>query len=166
MADPVTMAIVASTALSATTTLMGGAAAAAQGKAQQQQANMRAKEELATGQREAREEERRKELAQSALVARAGASGSGVSDPTVGRLFEGIEQEGLYNQQAALASRQNQAASTRYQGALAKWAGKTEQRASYFDAAGTLIGGFTKTPMAKRYSTPGGDDGDGGKSGY
>lgn len=153
MADPVTMALaIAPAVLSAGTTLMAGNQADAIGKAQQQQASIRAKEEIAAGQREAREEERKKELAQSTLMTRAGASGSGVSDPTIAKLNEGIEAEGTYNARAAMATAQNQARSTRYQGALQRWQGKQEKKASYFDAAGTLIGSFLKTsPMQKKF---------------
>jgi hypothetical protein len=151
MADPITMITVGTAVLGAVTTVAGGAQAEAQGKAQQQQAEIRANEELAAGQRASSEEERKKLLAQSALASRAAASGSGVSDPTIGKLFQGIEEEGSYNSKATLATGQNRANSARYEGALARWQGKNASRNSKFEAAGTIMGSFLRTPMAKRY---------------
>lgn len=162
--DPVSMMMIGGSALSAATTIGGGIAADRASKAQQQQMEMRANEELAGSQRAAANADRARQLAQSALVTQAGASGSGASDKTVRDLALGIEEEGVYNTRATVASGQARAQAARYEGALARWQGKRAKAASYFDAAGTLIGGAMKTPMAQRYATPGG--GTYGRTGY
>ena len=149
-----TLLTVGTAALGAATTIGAGQQADEAGKMQQAQADARAKEEYAAGQRVAATEDRKKKLAQSALMAQAGASGSGASDATVERLALGIEEEGTYNARSAMAEGDARARAARYEGALARWQGKNAKRASYFDAAGTLIGSFVQSPMAKRYASP------------
>lgn len=151
MADPMTMMMMAGTLVQAGGTIMQGQQAAAAGKAEQAQAEQRAKEEVAAGQRAAGEELRKKQLAQSNLVTQAGASGSGASDETVMKLWEGIEAEGDYNVKTTQATARNKSQDMQYQGALAKWRGNQARKGSYFDAAGTIMGTYLKTPMMKKY---------------
>jgi len=129
---------------------------------EQQWAQRRALEEQATAQSVAAEETRAARLAQSRLGAVAGASGSGASDPSVMRLFEGIEGEGMVNAGRAQASGQQRADGMNYQAALDRWTSDTNARIKRAGARSTLIGGYLKagaetgrgmTSMGERYKT-------------
>lgn len=191
--DPVTMTAAATAlstyapAISAAGTVVGAAtqyaSMNAQAKADQQRAQVesqwaerRSLEERAGAQRAAAEEHRKAVLAQSRLGAVAGASGSGSSDPTVMKLFEGIQGEGDYNAAAATASGAQKSAGIDYQSALDRWTADSNAGIKRYGATSTLIGGalkgasefgsgFAKTRMSSKYGS--GDVGvSGGGTGY
>lgn len=160
--DPVTATAVTTAvaaAATATTQIMSSNAQSASAKTQGQWAERQAMEDRAVAQRQAGEETRKKQLAQSRLMSVAGASGSGASDPTVMKLMGDIEKEGQYNASATQSDGDRRAAGTTYQAALDRWSAKETSRVSKISAAGTLIGGMGdaygkyKSPMARRYGS-------------
>lgn len=148
----------ATAAISAGTTIMSADAGQKQARAEQAVAERQALEERSVAQRVAGEEKRKAAFAQSNLVATAGASGSGSSDPTVMQLYQGIEQEGRYNAAVAQAEGDTRAQGIQYEAALKRWKADADARIATIDAAGTLIGGATsaygqyyKSRMAAKY---------------
>jgi hypothetical protein len=154
--DPVTMTVatVASGALSAAGTLMGGSAAASAGKSQQDAAYFKAAQEeqsaqesRAAAQRTALDKDRQSRLLQSTLQANAAASGGGADDPTVVGLGQDIAGRGEYQSLMDLYTGENrargledQATGSRMSGDAALAEGNAKKDASYLSAAGTLIG--------------------------
>lgn len=154
--DPVTMTVatVAGGALQAAGTIMGGNAAADAGKAQQSaqyfkaaQEEQAAQESRASQQRVALDKAREGRLLQSKLQANAAASGGGASDPGIVTLAQGIagrsEYESLlemYKGENRARGLEDQAVGSRLTGDAAKAEGEAKKTASYFSAAGTLIG--------------------------
>lgn len=148
----------ASAGISAMTSMAQADAASKTARAQQQWAERQALEEEAAGQRAAAEETRKAKLAQSRLMAVAGASGSGASDPTVMDLWGDIEQEGMTNAGVTQAMARQRADSINYQAALDRWTADANKRIAKVGAIGTILGGlgsaggdFTKSRMAARY---------------
>ena len=144
---------------------MRAQAATDQARAAQQQQIAKAKaiEEQAAAQRIAGDELRSARLAQSRLGAVAGASGSSGSDPTVMKLWEGIEAEGQKNAAYATATGNQKAQGITYQAALDRWSADANAgiRRSGADATalgGTLsgIGQFASgvSAMALKYRNP------------
>lgn len=154
--DPVTMtlATVAGGALSAAGTLMGGQAAASAGKSNRDAMYFRAAQEeqaaaeaRAVGQRSSFEKERESRLLQSKLQANSAASGGGASDSGVLNLAGDIAGRGEYETLMELYKGENrgrgledQAMGSRLSGDAALAEGEAKRKASYFSAAGTLIG--------------------------
>lgn len=184
--DPVTMAMVG-TAVSAAGQIYNATATAstmeAQAAAETQKAQIESQwserkglEERAAAQRTAGEEQRKARLTQSRLGAVAGASGSGADDPTVMKLWEGIQREGDVNAGYATASGEQKAAGMEYDAALNRWRADSDARLKRFGAQNTLIGGYIgaagtamsgwgQSRMAAKYGQ--GDLGlVGGKTGY
>ena len=154
--DPVTMTVatVAGGALSAAGTLMGGSAAADAGQRQQQaqyfkaaQEEQAAQESRAASQRVSMDKEREGRLLNSKLQANAAAGGGGAADPTILNLAGGIagrsEFESLlemYKGENRARGLEDSAVGSRLSGDSAKAEGEAKKNASYFSAAGTLIG--------------------------
>jgi hypothetical protein len=154
--DPVTMTVatVAGGAIQAAGTLMGGQAAADAGRAQQgaqyfkaAQEEQAAQESRASQQRVALDKAREGRLLQSRLQANAAASGGGAADPTILDLSGGIagrsEYESLlemYKGENRARGLEDSAVGSRMSGDAAKAEGDAKKKASYFSAAGTLIG--------------------------
>jgi hypothetical protein len=149
------MALVAATAaggaLQAAGTIMGGNAAADAGKAQQQAQYFKAAQEEQAAQESraavALDKDREGRLLQSTLQARAAAGGGGASDPTIVNLAGGIagrsEFESLlemYKGENRARGLEDSAVGSRLSGDAAKAEGDAKKTASYFSAAGTLIG--------------------------
>lgn len=167
--DPVTMTVatVASGALSAAGTLMGGAAAADAGSRAQQagyfkaaQEEQAAQESRAASQRQAQEKARNTRLALSTLQARAAAGGGSASDPGTLNLAGDIAGRGEYQSLMDLYTGENrgrgledQAIGSRLTADAAKAEGEAKRDASYLSAAGTLIG--TAGSAYKTYKTKG-----------
>jgi hypothetical protein len=105
-------------------------------------AKRRADEETASAQRGAGEELRKAELAKGVLTARAGASGSGASDPTVMDLMGDIDKEGAYNAAQVTAAGQQKVAGIDYQSSLDRWTADTSARVKRYGGKATLIGGL------------------------
>lgn len=154
--DPVTMTVatVAGGALSAAGTLMGGNAAAEAGASARQsqyfkakQEEMAAQESRASAQRAALDKGRETTLLQSQLQARAAASGGGASDPGILDLAGDIAGRGEYEALTEMFRGENRArgledsaTGSRMTGDAAAAEGRAKRDASYFSAAGTLIG--------------------------
>lgn len=154
---------VAGTVVGAVGTLVSSESSASAAKAAGKDANRVAKweaaqlernagQERAAAQRQAIEERRQGRLAISRARALAGASGAGVSDPTVTNILADLASQGETNALTAMwegeESARNmefQAAGRRYEGATAKAAGKTQaaaiRRAGYLDTIGTVLEG-------------------------
>ena len=157
------IATLATAATTAATTVMQGNAAQSQAKAQQAWADRQADEEMAAGQRAAAEEQRKAKYAQSKLMAVAGASGSGASDPTVMNIWGDIEKEGRVNAGVAQAMSQQRADGINYQAALDRWTADSNAKIGKVSAIGTILGGvgnayggYQKSKMAMRYGSSGG----------
>jgi hypothetical protein len=154
--DPITMTVatVASGALQAAGTIMGGNAAADAGARAQQaqyfkaaQEEQAAQESRAAAQRVALDKGREASLALSKLQANAAASGGGASDPTVLGLGGDIAGRGEYESLLDMYKGENRARGledsaigSRLSGDAAKAEGDAKKTASYFSAAGTIIG--------------------------
>jgi hypothetical protein len=149
-----TAATVGAGALQAVGTIMGGQAAADAGGRQQQaqyfkaeQEEQAAQESRASQQRVALDKAREGRLLQSKLQAGAAASGGGAADPTILDLAGGIggrsEYESLlemYKGENRARGLEDSAVGSRLSGDAAKAEGEAKKKASYFSAAGTLIG--------------------------
>lgn len=190
MAAPLMIPLmIAGTALSAASTISGAKAQSdseiAAGDAQLEQSfaqqrdldfeadqlDNNAKQERATGQRNALEARRESRLAQSTLQARAASSGGGATDPTVLDLAAGLAGRGEYQSLLAMASGENaavgleeQARGNRITGesivaggqgarkASVLKAGATRKAARY-EVASTIIGGGTSVGKHKAGKT-------------
>lgn len=97
-----------------------------------------ANREDAVGQREFIDEQRKARYIESALLARAGASGAGVSDITVENLRDDILDQGLYNAMTALYNGQTRARELRMEGAMKRVKGRQARSASYLKTVGDL----------------------------
>lgn len=161
------IAQVAGMGLTAAGTIAAGRNAAAQGKFAQQaadyeaaQLDIRAKEEKAAAQREAREFQRRKEHALSTVQARGGASGFSATDPTTLAIADEIARYGTLQEQTAqyggtsrMTGIYGQANARRMEGDMALSEGKAKRGASYLNAASTIMGGITD--LASKYNPKG-----------
>jgi hypothetical protein len=161
------VASVVGTGLTAAGTIAAGRSAAAQGKFAQQaadyeaaQLDIRAKEEKAAAQRDAREFQRRKEHALSANQARAGAGGFSATDPTALAIADELARYGTLQEQTAqyggnsrMAGTYAQANARRMEGDMARFEGNAKKNASYLNAAGTIMGGITD--LASKYNPKG-----------
>jgi hypothetical protein len=139
--------------------MQAGDAAEKASKYQARQLEVQSKNEMAAGQREAEQHRRQKSLALSKLTANAAAGGFTATDPTALALSDDITEYGTLQEQMAMfggASRaaglRSQAEAARYSGATAQMSGysqgniamatgQAKQNASYYNAAGTILGG-------------------------
>lgn len=124
------------------------------------QLTAKGKEEMAAAQQEAAQYKRNKDLTQSTLQNRAAAGGFMATDPTAMALADEIDKYGTLQEKLALwggASRraglESQAAGERFTGnsaySAALQSGKNARRASYFNAASTILGGVST--LASKY---------------
>lgn len=175
------MAISAALAAAGTVTTAIGQSNAMrqQASADQQRADIEAKwterrtqEETAAGQRLAADEKRKAALAQSRLMAVAGASGTNPSDETVMKLWGDISKEGDLNARNVMAGAAQKTAGMTYQSGLDRWAADSNAAIKRSSATSTLIGGllsgagqfaggFSNSRMAARYPTGGTSGGTG-----
>lgn len=170
MADPVTMLAIGSAVATGAGTIYSSKVTAdsmeAQAEADQKRAAMnaqwaerRAVEERAAAQSAAGNELRTARIAQSRLGAVAGASGGGASDPTVMKLWEGIQAEGDQNAARVQAAGDQKATGMGYQAALDRWSADGNAAIKRTGARGTLIGGMLTglgqmgTGMSARYGS-------------
>lgn len=103
---------------------------------------------VASSQRDAATERLKQELLTSRAIAVAGASGGGVTDPTVSRIISDITGRGTYNQAVALyqgeekARQMNLSADAKtYEGAIAEQGGEQRAAAYRMGALGGLATG-------------------------
>jgi hypothetical protein len=108
--------------------------------------------EFATAQRQAEEEKRKSRILQSRALAVAGASGAGVSDPTVFDIVSDLEGEGAYRAAVAMyeggqraEGARRAAAASRYEGATGLASGSassaSQRQAGKYAAMGTIFQG-------------------------
>jgi hypothetical protein len=161
------VASVVGTGLTAAGTIAAGRSAAAQGKFAQQaadyeaaQLDIRAKEEKAAAQREAREFQRRKEHALSSVQARGGAGGFSATDPTALAIADELARYGTLQEQTAqyggnsrMAGTYAQANARRMEGDMARFEGNAKKNASYINAASTIMGGISD--LGSKYNPKG-----------
>ncbi len=83
----------------------------------------------AVGQREAAEEQRNAELAYSRALVVAAASGAGVDDPTVVKLFADLQAEGDYRVLSRLWVAEDEAQGIEFRSEVARREGKAKKRA-------------------------------------
>lgn len=157
--DPVTLgtlstiATVGSTAIGMGTSIMNANAEAEvleqqaadeqrRAQIQQENANKVALEERVVGQQKAANRMREARLAQSKLVANAGASGGSASDPTVLDLWADIESEGRFNEGQEFAAADQKAKGITYQASLDRWTADRNAAIKRASANTTRIGGY------------------------
>lgn len=147
----------ASVGMTAIGTIAAGQAAAQQGQLAQQaaefeakQLDIKGKDEKAAAQREMLELRRQKVGALSRLQATSAASGFSATDPTTLSLADEVAKYGTLQEQTALYGgdvRQRNAnlaaAGKRFEGARELMLGESRKTASYFGAAGTILGGLS-----------------------
>lgn len=133
----------ASTAVSAYSQNEMGQASAAQGKLAQIQADRNANAEEAMSQQQAASDRKKARYLRSRALAVAGASGAGVSDPTVSNILTGIDSEGEMNALTALYEGKIRAQNTREQGAAYAREGRAARGAATGRAVGTLATGLS-----------------------
>ncbi len=133
----------ATTAVSAYNQVEQGKAAAASGKAEQLMAERAANAEQVMAQQAAAQERKKARYLRSRALAVAGASGAGVSDPTVSDILTGIDTEGEMNALNTLYSGDIRAEQTRAGGAAARREGNARRTAAYTSAFNTAFQGAT-----------------------
>ena len=144
MADPVTMALVAGTAISAGGSLMEGSAAKKSADFQAGQMDRNAIAVEATSQRVAIEERRKAELMQSRARAVAAAGGGTTTGVGVGDILAKIGAEGEFNALSALFEGREKATGMRTQAAGARVSGKAAKKAGQLKALSTIMTGGAK----------------------
>jgi len=180
----------AGTAVSAVGTIAAGQQAAAIGAQEQQrlqaegqaanqaakyqaaQLEVQAKNERASGQREAEQFRRQKRLALSKLTTNAAASGFSATDPTALALADEIEEYGTMQEQMAMYGGEARATGSRAQAEGARFSGASAMRsgymqgqtaymtgeakrdASYYNAGGTILGGIGNFGSSYARRTP------------
>lgn len=144
-----TVAGLVGSAVSAAGTIAAGNAAQQQADYVAAQYDIKAKEEQAQGQLEARQLREKKELAQSALTARSAASGFSATDPTTLALADEIERYGTLQEQMAQYGGKSRRRGYEAQAKGKRISGKAARTGSRYGAAGTILGGISS--MNKRY---------------
>lgn len=142
MAGIAAVASLAGTAISAIGTIAAGKAQRKDAEFQAQQLDIRAKQEHAAAQREAEDVRRRKELVLSRQQVVSAASGMGADDPSVIEIAADTAGYGRYQEMSALAAGEARRKQNEYAAYSARTTGKAAQTASYYSAAGTIIGGI------------------------
>lgn len=144
-----TIASLAGTAVSAIGTIAAGRDAQRQANYEAAQFDVRAKEERAQAQKESLDVARKRRLALSRLQAIAAASGFGASDPSVLDLLGETAKYGTFEEQMARYGGTSRAAGLRAEAEGRRMAGSARARQSYFNAAGTILGGVSS--MFRKY---------------
>jgi hypothetical protein len=159
--------MVASTVLQGSQQVRAGEAALAQGKAVQQaraaeaaQLEQQAGTKRALSQREAIAERKKEALVQSAIQARAAASGGGAADPGIVDLAEDIAGEGEYRFRSAMFSGEEAgrgmeygAVLRRFEGDDAYRAGQIARKSGNMAALSTIIGGGANYALYEKYGS-------------
>ncbi len=139
MADPVTMLLVAGTAMTAGGSIMEGNAAEKSSRFTAQQLERNADTEIASSQREAIEERRRTEIMESRVRAVAAAGGGTSTGAGVTEILAKIDNEGEYNALAALYEGRERASGLRAQAAGARVEGKIAKKAGRIRGIGSVL---------------------------
>jgi hypothetical protein len=168
LATIATIASIAGTAVTAVGTIAAGNAKAAQAEAEAQaadfqakQLDVQAKDARAMGQRDMLEARKKKQLALSALQARAGSSGFSATDPTALALADEIERYGTHQEQMAqyggtVGARDASlsAAGRRFTAGVYRDLAPRFESAGYMGAAGTILGGISTIGAKYAQRTP------------
>jgi hypothetical protein len=168
LATIATIASIAGTAVTAVGTIAAGNAKAAQAEAearaadfQAKQLDVQAKDARAMGQRDMLEARKKKQLALSALQARAGSSGFSATDPTALALADEIERYGTHQEQMAqyggtVGARDASlsAAGRRFTAGVYRDLAPRFESAGYMGAAGTILGGISTIGAKYAQRTP------------
>lgn len=107
------------------------------------QQDQQAGQQRAIAQRKAIEQRRQTGVLESQALAAAGASGAGVSDPTVVNELADIKRVGEFNALTALFQGEESATGLEMAASSARRTGIASQQAGRLSAAGTAIGGAT-----------------------
>jgi hypothetical protein len=165
LADPITTAMlvatVAGSVMEAGGTIAAGNAAKQQADYEAAQLDIRAKEDQAQGQQEAKQLREQKERALSSLTARSAASGFSATDPTSLALADEIERYGTLQEQMAQYGGKSRRTGTEAQATGARISGKAAKKGSKLSAAATILGGISSG--LSKYNT--GSGGGGSSSG-
>jgi hypothetical protein len=116
-------------------------AAQASAAIEAQWAERRHNEETAAGQQAAGEKLREARYAQSKLIAQAGGSGGGASDPTIMDLWKGVEEQGQLNAGREQVSADQRAAGIKFQSDLNVWKADANASIASASAKNTKMGG-------------------------
>lgn len=119
-----------------------------------QWAERRQNEEVAAAQHNASEVLRQKQLAQSALITRAGANGGNAGDQTVMDLWKDIETRGQNNADRELIAGETRGQGIKYQGDLGLWRSQAEGQIAD-SAAGAARTGADLTALGGAFGTVG-----------
>lgn len=128
------------TALSALGSIKQGSAAKAAANFQAKQLEQRAKAERAVSQREGIERKREVKLAESRARALGAAGGVAATSPTLSNILGGLDFEGDYAKNTALAVGEERAIGSELGAATAKLEGKQAYQAGLYGAAGSVAG--------------------------
>ena len=140
---------IAGSSLNAIGTIAGGRQAEKMGRLEKEQAFDNALKTEAVSQREAISERRSGKIAKSRAKAVMAASGLSSTDTGALNIQNEIEAQSEYNAMAALYSGYDQAQKQRDQGVMSEWEGKQAKKASYINAASTILG--SGSSMYERY---------------
>lgn len=142
MADPISAGIMTAmtTVMGAVGQLSAGNAASAAAKAEARQREQIAGQERAQAQREANEERRQADLAQSRGLAVA-AAGGGAADGSTRNVLAQIEGEGEFNALTAMFSGEERAQNQEFAAEMARFKGKQAKKQSRLAAVGTVLSG-------------------------
>lgn len=140
MADPITMAMVAGTALNAAGSIESGNAANKAAKQEAAQLDANANEAFATGTRRSYEAGQQSEEFLSDVVAAQAASGGTSTDPQALRQRAKAEAAGEYNVLAELYQGKVRRQDLRRQASARRIEGKNAKRAGMMQGVGTALG--------------------------
>ena len=130
-----------SAAVSAVGTIAQGNAIAAEKDFEAKQRRIKAKEERASSQREVMQKDREVKQLMSRQRSIAGASGMGVTDPTVEDLSGDLFQEGEYHKGMLKYQGEERARGQRAAADAAEFEGQNAKRLAKFKAFGTILKG-------------------------
>lgn len=143
MAGIAAIASIVGTVVSAVGTIAAGQSQRRMAEYQAKGLDIKAKEEFAAGQRDALEYARRLKMAQSRVQAVSAAGGLGATDTTVLDLQGDLAEHGTLQSQMAQYGGASRAQGTREQAQGLRVSGRAAETGSYFNAAGTILGGFS-----------------------
>lgn len=142
-----TIASIGGTIMQGMGQMQAGKAANVNAQFQAKQLEQKAGQDRASSQRVAIEKRREASVASSNAIARAGASGGGVDDPTVLNILGGLHQQGEYNALSALFSGEEAGRSAELQAAGARMEGKQAKKAGMIGGISTIATGAGKSLM-------------------
>ena len=119
--------------------IRGGNEAKKRGDLDARELRKRANARRAAGHREAEEEQRNAELAYSRALAIAAASGGGVSDPGVVKIFADLQAEGDFRVLSRLYAGEDEAQGIEYRADVAQREGRARRKLSRYGALSEAV---------------------------